>query len=205
MEFSGLVCLHDFFLGHLFYDWAQKNRSRAEIILQNWYGNENAGRFFSFSDFTSFLESTQDVMPMVEWICSQSDSVIIHSQWGYERILNLCPGSVRAAPLVYDVSEGVNNPAIHRSSDKETLKSLTIGHVNPNKRVESVIEAIASNPLLRQRITYQLVGAIEPNVMESLSELADLLLFRKTERRYSNHKKDRHRILFRIIPQNTRE
>lgn len=172
-EFPGLVCLHDFFLGHLFYDWAQNHRSQAEIILQNWCGNENAGRSFSFSDFTSFLESTQDVMLMVEWVCSQSDSVIIHSQWGYERVLNSCPGPVRVVPLVYDISEGANNPSSHQAADKETLKLLTIGHVNPNKRVESVIEAIASNPLLRQRITYQLVGAIEPNVMESLSELAE--------------------------------
>src|SRR3712207_9006373 len=49
-DFPGLVCLHDFFLGHLFYGWAQTDRPQAEAILQCWYRSE---------EHTSELQSRQ--------------------------------------------------------------------------------------------------------------------------------------------------
>lgn len=171
-DFPGLVCLHDFFLGHLFYGWAQKHRSQAEFVLQNWYGNAMAERFFSFSGSESFIEGTREVMPMTEWICSQAVGVITHSRWGCDRVLNSCPGPIRVVPLAYDAPGVFGEPVILHPADGAALKLLTIGHINPNKRVESVIKAIGSNPVLRQRVSYQLLGAIEQSVMESLSVMA---------------------------------
>ena len=171
-DFPGLVCLHDFFLGHLFYGWAQTHRVQAESVLQNWYGKEMAKRFFSFSDSESFIEGTREFMPMTEWICSRAEGVITHSQWGCDRVLNSCSGPVRVASLPYDAPGAINSPFDRRSTDGGTLKLLTIGHANPNKRIASVIQAIGLSPLLRQRIKYRLVGAIQPDAMESLSALA---------------------------------
>ncbi|NJM34487.1 MAG: glycosyltransferase, partial [Rhodomicrobium sp.] len=50
---------------------------------------------------------------------------------------------------------------------------LTIGHVNRSKRAESVIRAIGDSPVLRSQLSYQLVGAIEPDVADQLKHLAD--------------------------------
>ena len=52
---------------------------------------------------------------------------------------------------------------------------LTIGHINPNKRVESVIRAIADSSILREITTYRLVGKILPDAVERLSGLAKKL------------------------------
>lgn len=175
--FPGLVCLHDFFLGHLFYGWAQAHRAQAGTVLQRWYGDEMAERFFCFPDGSSFIEGTRELMPMTEWICSQADGVITHSQWGVDRILNSCPGPIRVVPLAYDAPAGMASTKadLNIAVDDQALHILTIGHVNPNKRVESVIQAIGRSPLLKKRVTYRLVGAVQPEMKDSLSTLADRL------------------------------
>lgn len=174
-EFPGLVCLHDFFLGHLFYGWAQTHRTQAEAILQNWYGEGMAERFFSFSDSVSFIEGTREVMPMTEWICSQADGVVTHSRWGCDRVMNSCPGPVRVVPLAYNTITPPANRAISKSAGCKTLQLLTIGNVNPNKRIESVIQAIGLSPSLKNCVSYRVVGAVEPKMKNSLLALADQL------------------------------
>lgn len=171
-EFPGVVCLHDFFLVHLFYAWAQKNRAHAESILENWYGKEAIQKFFSFNSSASMIEGTRNDMPMTEWICSQAYGVITHSQWGCDRVLNSCAGPLKVVPLAYDAL-GVLDKKTAESADRNSIiKILTIGHANPNKRIESVIQAIGLNPTLREHLTYRIVGAIEPTTAESLTALA---------------------------------
>lgn len=171
-EFPGLVCLHDFFLGHLFYGWAQTHRAQAQAILQSWYGEEAAERFFSFSDSESFIEGTREVTPMTEWICSQADGVITHSRWGCDRVLNSCAGPVRVVPLPPDaIIHAVDN----ESSDNQALNIVAIGHVNPNKRIASVIRAIGQSHSLKQQVTFRLVGAVQPEIRDSLTALATSL------------------------------
>jgi glycosyltransferase involved in cell wall biosynthesis len=179
-RFSGLVCLHDFFLGSLFHAWAQANRAQAEIVLQCWYGEEKAKRFFGFSESGSFIEGTHNDTPMTEWICSQATGVITHSGWGCERVVNSCPGPVRVVPLAYDAPGAVAAGAINTPTIDQTLQLLTIGHVNPNKRIASVIEAIGTSPRLKQHVVYRLVGAVQPEVKKSLSLLATRLGVRLT-------------------------
>lgn len=169
LEFPGLVCLHDFFLGHLFYGWAQTHRAQAQTVLQRWYGEAMGERFFSFSDSDSFIEGTRELMPMTEWICSQADGVITHSRWGCKRVLNSCSGPVRVVPLPPDA---IIHAFDNVSSDNQTLNILAIGHVNPNKRISSVVQAIGQSHRLQQRVTLRLVGAIQPEMRDSLMTLA---------------------------------
>ena len=168
----GIVCLHDFFLAHLFYDWSQGRRQEADMILRAWYGDEISRRFFSYQDGKTFIEGTRDTSPMTEWMCSMAHGVITHSSWGINRVLNACPGPVYVAPLAYDAPENIAaNGCIH-SSNNAQFRILTIGHINPNKRAASVIRAIGNSPLLRQRSTYRLVGNIRPETIHELSALA---------------------------------
>jgi glycosyltransferase involved in cell wall biosynthesis len=176
-EIPGLVCLHDFFLGHLFYGWAQANREQAERILKRWYGEKIAGRFFNFSDSESFIEYTRENMPMTEWICSQADGVITHSRWGCDRVMNSCSGPVKVVPLAYDAPALISDPLADKHTDNgnKPLQILTIGHVNPNKRVSSVINAIGSSRILRNNVVYRLVGAVQQETINALTDLAKKL------------------------------
>ena len=173
----GVVCLHDFFLGNLFHGWAQDHKAESLATLRSWYGDETAKAYFGHSATEKFIEATNVAAPMTEWICSQAYGVITHSSWGIKRILNSCPGPVQLVPLAYDApaSAAVLQNSIRRAGPHEAFRVLTIGHINPNKRAESVIQAIGSSPLLRGNTTYQLVGLIQPERSELLVALASSL------------------------------
>jgi glycosyltransferase involved in cell wall biosynthesis len=171
-QLSGVVCLHDFYLGNLFYLWGQTNRLEACSILNTWYGPEAAKQFFSYKNSETLIEGTREKYPMTEWICSMAQGVITHSNWGIERVLNSCPGPVRIVPLAYDAphAKTLANDAIKAAKDK--LHILTVGHVNKNKRAESVIRAIGKSRELHSKIIYQLAGYISPETRHKLTKLA---------------------------------
>jgi glycosyltransferase involved in cell wall biosynthesis len=171
----GVVCLHDFFLGHLFYSWAEKNRDAANSLLLQWYGEEGARIFFDPSTNPDFIARTWNVAPMTEWICSQAIGVVTHSRWGTPRVIRSCPGPVAVVPLAYDAPGSFSVAPTRSAQQTNTFKLLTIGHINPNKRVASVIRAIGSSPILRARCVYRLVGHIQPSAVILLSALASSL------------------------------
>lgn len=168
----GIICLHDFFVGHLFWGCYLTNRSEALSVLGAWYGEETARQFFEYSDSESFIGGTRELSPMTEWICSMGEGVITHASWGCARILKSCPGPVRTLPLPYNV------PSLNISAPKADIikhkkfQLLTVGNVNSNKRVESVIKAIGNSSNLQTMVTYRLVGYILPQTAAYLSELA---------------------------------
>ncbi|MGN7983595.1 glycosyltransferase family 4 protein [Burkholderia sp. 22313] len=167
----GIVCLHDFYVGHLFYSWAQSRLPEAEAILKHWYGDAAAARFFTYTNSGAFIDATCAGSPMTEWICSMALGVVTHSSWGCDRVLKSCPGPVSVAALPYDAPTAhVERHPPH--TDNGRMQVLTIGHVNPNKRVESVIKAIGSSSTLRNNITYKLVGHVQPETVLSLSQMA---------------------------------
>lgn len=169
----GIVCLHDFFLGHLFNGWAQGRRAQANEVLRIWYGEEIAACYFSLPNSVELIEGTKDVAPLTEWICSMALGVITHSNWGCERVLSSCPGPVRVVALAINKNANAESPSATLESDRSPhFQILTIGHINPNKRVESVIRAIGNSPLLRLHVIYRLVGAIQAEVAAGLSSLA---------------------------------
>jgi glycosyltransferase involved in cell wall biosynthesis len=51
----------------------------------------------------------------------------------------------------------------------------TIGHINSNKQAEQVLRAIASDPVLRERCEYRLLGLVEPDEQARLTDLSDSL------------------------------
>lgn len=170
----GMVCLHDFFLGHLFCEWAKSNLPQATSILQQWYGEEIAQKYFRYTTSKDFIQTTHDKAPLTEWIASQATAIIAHSQWGIKRILDSCAGPVRVVPLAYATVSGQENPSTNSAANSSSpkIQVLTIGHVNPNKRIECVLQAIGTNNQLRSQITYTLAGTVELDVQEKLEILA---------------------------------
>jgi glycosyltransferase involved in cell wall biosynthesis len=169
-KLPGIVCLHDFYLGHLFYEWAQAHRDLANETIRAWYGEEVQVSFFNHSNGEDFLEHTRDAAPMTEWICSLARGVITHSSWAISRVLNSCPGPVYVAPLAYDAPQHLGTSD---NMDHEGFRILTIGHVNPNKRISSVVRAIGDSALLRERAVYHVVGKIQPETEAELTILAE--------------------------------
>lgn len=170
----GIVCLHDFMVTHLFTDWAHGRRDEAESILESWYGKSAAQEFFDAQTPERFIEMATQVCPMTEWICAMASAVVSHSHWGMSRVAQSCAGPLRVLPLPYD-APSCSDPASAQDSDLPTgdiTHVLTVGHVNANKRIDSVIRAIGASPVLRTCISYRLCGLIDPLVAKDLGDLA---------------------------------
>lgn len=171
----GLVSLHDNFLGHLFWSCAEAmGRPSAKKLLTSLYGEAVAHRFFDHADSTSFINYASEAAPMTEWIAAMASGVIVHSSWAMPRITRACSGPVQVVPLPYDapyLEHPDANKDLRQPGDEQVV-ILTIGHVNPNKRYSSVIEAIESSPRLRERISFRIVGAVEPAMAEALQAQA---------------------------------
>jgi glycosyltransferase involved in cell wall biosynthesis len=178
----GIVCLHDYFLGDLFRGWAGARWTVAQAILQSCYGEEVAASYFAYDNPEDYIEGTREKAPMTEWVAAMATGVITHSSWDIQRVLRSYPGPVEVIPLAYDKpkaspatgSGSASGPA-GRSAKVDGMLILSIGRINANKRIDSVLRAIGTSPHLRNTAILRLVGHIESNVQARLSALAHSL------------------------------
>ena len=167
----GVVCLHDFYLGHLFHGWARSREAEGARILRSLYGDGADVRFFKAALEPTFIAETASVTPCTEWICAMASAVVTHSSWGIPRVLDSCPGPVHVVPLAYETLTPAHVSGEHGAVPGQ-MRLLTVGHANPNKRMDSVIRAIGDSPWLRANTVYRHVGHIDTETLIQLSELA---------------------------------
>lgn len=168
----GVICLHDFYVANLFNGWMQADVPAAHAVLKRWYGAEAPSAYFAALSKATFIEDTLDSMPMTEWICAMASGVITHSEWGISRVRNACAGPIKVIPLAYHGDLPQYSRVESVASKDDLVNILTIGYVNANKRAESIIKAIGERSLLRENVSYQLVGPIQPHTAYELASLA---------------------------------
>lgn len=108
--------------------------------------------------------------PFMHEIASKAHAVVVHSNHCIESL----PQSVRSKAHV------VMLPAFATQwkqpapplLDRGPIMLSTIGHINENKRVASVIKAIVASATLKNRAVYTLAGPIEDAVRDTLQALA---------------------------------
>jgi glycosyltransferase involved in cell wall biosynthesis len=178
----GIVCLHDYFLGDLFRQWAGARWTVAQAILQSFYGEEVAASYFAYDNPADYVEGTREKAPLAEWVAAMATGVVTHSSWDIQRVLRSCPGPVEVIPLAYDkpkagpaTGSGSASVPVDRSAAHDDMLVLIIGRVNANKRVDSVLRAIGTAPQLQNTAILRLVGHIEGGVQARLSALAHSL------------------------------
>lgn len=170
----GLTCLHDFYLGNLFYgNYAiDRNHQHYFNVVKQLYGEATANSYFIPMSAVDRIERTFQSAPMTEWIASLSSGLITHSSWGLDKITKHFSGPTRVIPLSY-LTPHIDIDSAPSVSDK--IRILTVGHMNPNKRIDSIIEAISGSPHLKQYATLQLVGPISADHSGKIKALADKL------------------------------
>lgn len=165
----GIVCLHDFFLGNLYVGWCRHTgRSVADAVAE-WYGAEAAVAYEHAMYRPDFIGATLG-QPMTEWIAARADAVVTHSRWGLPHVERACPGPICVTDLPYEPIVGVEAPRVRSAA--ASFELLTVGHVNANKHVDSVIKAIGSSDELRDRIIYTVAGTASRHAVDTLGRLA---------------------------------
>lgn len=161
---------HDWFLVNLFNGWiaSLKDPAQAEKMVGRFYGSEALNRFREMRP-EQLMEVAGTFFPMTEWLAEMLDGAVVHSHFYFNRVQAACPGPVTRLPLAYKC-----HPIPVKASETPggMIKLLTLGVVNPNKRVESIIRAIGALPALKNSIAYRVAGSVTPEVHARLENLA---------------------------------
>lgn len=114
--------------------------------------------------------------PCLNKIAAQAHAVVVHSNHCIECLPQpvRCKTHVVMLPAFTTPWKQPAPPLL----DGGPVVLCTIGHINENKRVASVIKAIAASAALKERVTYVLAGPIEDTVRDALQALAADLGFR---------------------------
>jgi glycosyltransferase involved in cell wall biosynthesis len=162
----GVVILHDRVLHHLYAGmWlqaAESERARYVERMRTYYGNEGAevARASLEGERRPAWESDGEVLryPLYEEGIRRALGVVTHSESQAADVRAKWLGPVRALhlPCYREILERFDGEPAEWSA--EPLRLLTVGHVNPNKQVHRVVEALAANPDLAAGVRYTVVG-----------------------------------------------
>jgi glycosyltransferase involved in cell wall biosynthesis len=97
--------------------------------------------------------------PLFEEVVQGALGVVTHSEFFRQRVAANYTGPTRRIPLSYDVDR--SSPVTSRSQleiEDDRILMVTVGHVNPNKRIESVIDALGALGPAAARVVYAVVG-----------------------------------------------
>jgi hypothetical protein len=165
------VIFHDGFIANLAGGYAAKVFNSTESLTALIQLTHGPSVVVDDTDLWRFpLHVIAAERPMLEWLARSASGCVTHSSIWADRLRNACAGPVEVIPLCYpDLEVSLPRPI------GDTLTIATVGHVNPNKRADQVIRALASDAALSERCRYQLLGEIENAERQRLSNLADTL------------------------------
>ena len=180
-RFPGVVIFHDYFLLDLFSTWraAKGGQTFADRILDEIYGYGAALRFHAKDGIAGWQEYTSEHYPLTEWIGQFADGAVAHASFYVDRLRRCCGGPVIMTPLAYDALADFR--PLGEREKQSSVAVLTIGHVNQNKRIESVIRAIGSSDALRDRCRYHVVGLVTDHERARLMAVAKAASFHGLE------------------------
>ena len=167
----GVCILHDFVMHHFFWEYyveQLKDRRAYVLTMERLYGPEgrNAAE-------RGHVCASDEVLrfPFFEEAIRGAYGVVTHSEFLRARVER-----VHAAPVTR-ITLPCARPSGVRILTREELGVpakntllVTVGHVNPNKRVHAVIEAIAARPHLSRALTYAVVGPADKIYQERLMQ-----------------------------------
>jgi glycosyltransferase involved in cell wall biosynthesis len=176
-RFPGVVIVHDYFLLDLFQGWCAASGSRAlgDRTLEDLYGEGAALRLHTIDGGPGFREYASEHFPMTEWIGRLAYGAVAHSSFYADRLRLSCGGPVAVMPLACNALSDFQPLAGREQTSDVTV--LTIGDVNQNTRVESVIRAIGSSDVLRERCRCHVVGLVTDQERERLKAVARAVSF----------------------------
>lgn len=168
----GVCILHDFVMRDFFAEYCRThhgNSSSYSLLMERLYGL--TGRVFSESGIRDADQEFE--FPMFEEAMRGARGVIVHSEFFRQRVAKVFAGPVCRIPLAYNVP---HSDAIASREElgiaTDAVLIVTVGHVNPNKRVDDVIRALA-RIRADKVVEYAIAGSCQASYRRYLEEVAD--------------------------------
>jgi len=166
-----VAVLHDWCVLNFFWGWLLANHRshHAARLITGMYG-EKAGELCATATWENLLERATQHFPLTEWITSDTLGCIIHSEFYGERVRNSCAGPVHKLSLAYPVEAfDLDSRAVTPAGGPLAVR--TFGMVNPNKRIDRVIRALARDPALAARTDYRVLGPVDDGERRRLEQV----------------------------------
>ena len=163
----GIVILHDYVMHHFFaslYLESRKDAAGYVAEMEHWYGLR--GRLAAERSLEGERVWESDAVvdfPLVERCTEVALGVIAHSDYLLDAVRRVYTGPVRKIPLPYELAGEVQRAGRESFGlPAGDLLLVTIGHVNPNKRVDAVLRAMGPG------MHYVVAGPADPGYQRQL-------------------------------------
>jgi glycosyltransferase involved in cell wall biosynthesis len=173
----GLIVLHDISVANLVTALHVRDGRLPALRreVEWWYGSDVADQFEAAMSAggRAWLDACARA-PLVEQCLAGSLGVVVHSEWAAGLVEGMSLGDVTVAPLpVASAVAPTELPDVLADLPADAVLIVTLGHVNANRRIEVLLDAIADDPELRERAHLTVVGEHAEKVARALHEHAD--------------------------------
>lgn len=169
-QIPGFVILHDFVMHHFFAGYYLEHKQDPDKYVQDMeqlYG-ENGRKIVidSINGTSTPIWETEEVMqyPLFEKAIEGANGIIVHSHYLAQKVKRIFLGPIS---VIYHPKPS-NNSIAHGKIKKADLGiprnkiiMVTVGNVNPNKRIDKVIEVLGKKKYFASKIMYFIIGSHE--------------------------------------------
>jgi glycosyltransferase involved in cell wall biosynthesis len=174
--FPGIAILHDFVMHHFFAAYCFEHLESPDAYvstMERTYGirgREAATEMLAGTPARIWETESVTDFPLFEEIIREGYGVIAHSEFFCDRVRAVFPGPVRRIPLAYDtIQTGFPMSRKELNIPQDAALLVTVGHVNPNKRIHQVIQVLAEVRKQEPKLIYAVVGPWQDGYYEQLT------------------------------------
>lgn len=170
----GVAILHDISVINFIYGYFMQHKNNLQEYVKTMaalYGSAAAEEIVMASQSHEKWNELDAVKyNFIRYVTQFARGVIVHSRY-HQHVLQQeydGPSKVIYFPYVSEVKVENFSDKVVKEKQKQLpkIKVLTVGAVNPNKRVAQVIIAIGTDSILKERVQYTVAGGLNDKIYE---------------------------------------
>lgn len=177
MVYPGLVILHDLVVHHLIAGYYMHYKTdEAAYVRELEYAHGRDGRVLGEKVVNQQAGQIWDQPIMLDFHMAKSVlhgcyGVVVHSQFARRTIEQFATSPVTQInfPTPAILQKMVDRKRGLLPPTRNKIRLLTFGHINSNKKVADVIQAIARSSWLREYTVYHILGPLAPSYAEQVN------------------------------------
>ena len=145
-EYPGIVILHDFRLQHLFGGMFLTGRNDREgylSLMRDAYGREGEAAASLMATGRASTEAVSELFPLVEVALRGAAGVVVHSDEALQDVRVRTGLPVVKLNLPYAAGAALPDRRPRGNPARPAINLVAFGYIGPNRRIESVLEALA--------------------------------------------------------------
>jgi glycosyltransferase involved in cell wall biosynthesis len=177
----GIIVLHDLIMHHFFYHYYLIDRKEPHLYVRDmelYYGDKGRSVATDIVRGNVMANWENEIMhyPFFEKAIERAKGVICHSAFLANKVKEIALAPVCTVKLPLCSYNAIPSLKLTRSDwdiPEDKLIALTVGHINPNKRIDKVIEILARHRSIASRLVYIVIGPYDHNPL--FKEMSSLI------------------------------